>query len=197
LFDIDIALRPDGASGLMVSPFAAFAKYQAESAWLWEHQALTRARYCAGNAEIGARFEALRVSVLSQERDEAVLKREILAMREKMHGAHPNRSELFDLKHDAGGMIDIEFIVQFLVLRHANRHARLTADIGNIALLKLCGELGLIDAGLADTVANAYRGFRKMQHQLRMQGKDRARVEAAAVSGDTAVVVKLWKTVFS
>ncbi|TFW08306.1 bifunctional [glutamate--ammonia ligase]-adenylyl-L-tyrosine phosphorylase/[glutamate--ammonia-ligase] adenylyltransferase [Oxalobacteraceae bacterium OM1] len=196
LFDIDIALRPDGASGLLVSSVNAFEKYQANSAWLWEHQALTRARYCAGDAAIGARFEAIREAVLRQQRDPDVLRREVLAMRKKLHDAHPNRSELFDLKHDAGGMIDIEFIVQFLVLRHAAQYPQLTADIGNIALLKLCGELALIDAPLATSVADAYRTFRKLQHQIRLQGSDRARVETEKIAAEADCVTRLWQAVF-
>jgi glutamate-ammonia-ligase adenylyltransferase len=195
LFDVDIALRPDGASGLLVSRVAAFEKYQKESAWVWEHQALTRARFCAGDTAIGERFEAVREEVLRQERDPEKLKSEVLAMRKRMHEAHPNRSDQFDLKHDAGGMIDIEFIVQFLVLRNAAQYPQLTADIGNIALLKLCGELGLIDATLAGDVAHAYRSFRKMQHEIRLQGHDRARVAMERVARDAENVRRLWKEV--
>jgi glutamate-ammonia-ligase adenylyltransferase len=195
LFDVDIALRPDGASGLLVSRLAAFEKYQKDSAWVWEHQALTRARFCAGDTAIGERFEAVREEVLRQERDPEKLRSEVLAMRKRMHEAHPNRSDQFDLKHDAGGMIDIEFIVQFLVLRNAAQYARLTADIGNIALLKLCGELGLIDATLAGDVAHAYRSFRKMQHEIRLQGHDRARVAMDRVARDAENVRRLWKEV--
>jgi [glutamine synthetase] adenylyltransferase / [glutamine synthetase]-adenylyl-L-tyrosine phosphorylase len=192
LFDIDIALRPDGASGLLVSRLSAFEKYQAESAWVWEHQALTRARFCAGDAAIGARFEAIRESVLRQSRDEEKLREEVRVMRKKMYDAHPNRSTQFDLKHDAGGMIDIEFIVQYLVLLHASHYPQLTADIGNIALLKLCGELGLIDQTLAGQVADAYRMFRKLQHQIRLQGNDRARVDMERVAQQAAQVQALW-----
>jgi glutamate-ammonia-ligase adenylyltransferase len=195
LFDVDIALRPDGASGLLVSRVTAFEKYQKESAWVWEHQALTRARFCAGDTTIGERFEAVREEVLRQERDPEKLRSEVLAMRKRMHEAHPNRSDQFDLKHDAGGMIDIEFIVQFLVLRNAAQYPRLTADIGNIALLKLCGELGLIDATLAGDVAHAYRSFRKMQHEIRLQGHDRARVAMDRVARDAENVRRLWKEV--
>ncbi|GIZ50655.1 glutamate-ammonia-ligase adenylyltransferase [Noviherbaspirillum aridicola] len=196
LFDIDIALRPDGASGLLVSRVSAFEKYQLNSAWVWEHQALTRARFCAGDAEIGTRFEAIREAVLRQQRDPVKLREEVLAMRRRMHEAHPNRSGLFDLKHDAGGMIDIEFIVQFLVLRESARHPQLTADIGNIALLRLFGQLGLVDGALGEQVANAYRRFRRLQHQIRLQGSDRARVEAASVAEDGERVRRLWAEVF-
>ena len=193
LFDVDIALRPDGASGLLVSSIASFEKYQAASAWTWEHQALTRARLCAGDAAIVARFEAIREAVLRQSRDIEKLRQEVLSMRQKMHEGHPNRSTLFDLKHDAGGMIDIEFIVQFLVLCHAQQYPQLTADIGNIALLKLCGELGLIDPAVAGATADAYRGFRKLQHQIRLQGKEQARVEIDRVAAEAALVKQLWR----
>jgi glutamate-ammonia-ligase adenylyltransferase len=196
LFDIDIALRPDGASGLLVSSFATFEKYQRNSAWVWEHQALTRARYCAGDTGIGDRFEALREDLLRQERDPQKLTQEVLGMRMKMHQAHPNPSTLFDLKHDDGGMIDIEFLVQFLVLRYASQYQQLTGDIGNIALLKLCGSLGLIDAALADDVANAYRLFRKLQHQIRLRGEERARTPIERVQKETDSVKRLWLEVF-
>jgi len=197
LFDIDIALRPDGASGLLVSSITAFEKYQRQAAWLWEHQALTRARFCAGNTDIGNRFERLREAVLQLPRAPDNLKKEILAMRQKMHDAHPNRSDLFDLKHDAGGMIDIEFIVQYLVLRYAASHPNLTADIGNIALLHLTGSFKLIDPALASMVADAYRRFRKIQHQIRLTGEDRARVERARLAGEVTAVQKLWDAVFT
>jgi glutamate-ammonia-ligase adenylyltransferase len=197
LFDIDIALRPDGASGLLVSPIAAFEKYQTTSAWLWEHQALTRARFCAGDMAIGARFEALRENVLLQTRDPQKLADEICAMRKRMHDAHPNPSAEFDVKHDAGGMIDIEFAVQFIVLRYAAAHPELIGDIGNIALLKLAGKLGLIDKGLADQVADAYRLFRKLQHQIRMQGVERARVAPQSLAAEIGSVQRLWEVLFS
>jgi glutamate-ammonia-ligase adenylyltransferase len=197
LFDVDIALRPDGASGLICSSIASFEKYQLSSAWVWEHQALTRARFCAGDEAIGHRFESLRQQVLRLPRDPEKLRTEILAMRKRLHDAHPNRSPLFDLKHDDGGMIDIEFMVQFLVLRHADHYPELTADIGNIALLKLCGQLGLVDAGLAGQVADAYRMFRRLQHQIRLRGEERARVAVERIEGERASVVALFAQVFA
>jgi glutamate-ammonia-ligase adenylyltransferase len=93
-------------------------------------------------------------------------------------------------------MIDIEFIVQYLVLRHAAAYPQLTANVGNIALLKLCGSLGLIDAQLADGAAGAYRALRRLQHQLRLQGQDNARVERALVAVHADVVVRLWHACF-
>lgn len=199
LFDIDIALRPDGASGMLVSSLAAFERYQSEAAWIWEHQALTRARFCAGDAAIGARFEAIREQVLRKDRagQAAVLKNEVVQMRARMHDANLNRSTQFDLKHDAGGMIDIEFIVQYLVLRHAHTYPQLTANAGNIALLHLCGELGLIDATLGSQVAAAYRAMRKLQHSVRLQGHDKTRVEPAQVGAHPDSVLRLWHACFT
>ncbi|TCS38665.1 glutamate-ammonia-ligase adenylyltransferase [Paucimonas lemoignei] len=197
LFDVDIALRPDGASGLLVTSVTSFEKYQMESAWLWEHQALTRARFCAGDADIGARFESIREAVLRKPREEASLKHEVLAMRKRLREAHPNASTLFDLKHDEGGMIDIEFMVQYLILRHAAQYAELVPDIGNIALLKLCGKLGLINSELAEKTADAYRKFRKLQHQVRLQGADKARVAPQRVEKDVTAVTQLWAEIFA
>ncbi len=197
LFDIDIALRPDGASGLLVSSVSSFARYQEKSAWLWEHQALTRARFCAGDASIGEQFEKIREQVLRQQRDIDKLRAEVISMRKKMHDANINRSDLFDLKQDAGGMIDIEFIVQFLVLKYASQYPELTANKGNIALLKRCGELGLIDLQLANQTSDAYRLFRKLQHGIRLQGEDRARVENERVSKEANATKALWDSLFA
>jgi glutamate-ammonia-ligase adenylyltransferase len=180
-----------------VSSVAAFEKYQSNSAWVWEHQALTRARFCAGDAGIGQRFEQIRDAVLRKERPaDGPLKQEVLAMRKRMYDAKPNHTALFDLKQDPGGMIDIEFIVQFLVLQHSAAWPQLTLNTGNIALLKLCGELGLIDAGLAAKVGDAYRKLRKLQHQLRLQGQDLARVDPGLVADEAAQVSILWAAIF-
>ncbi len=196
LFETDLRLRPDGASGLMVSSIDAFRRYQRESAWVWEHQALTRARFCAGDAAVGAEFEAERRAVLQLRRDERKLREEVLAMRKKLLEGHPNRSDSFDLKHDRGGMIDIEFVVQYLVLAHAHRHPELVANAGNIALLKLAAELGLIPADLAESVRSAYREFRRRQHGLRLNGAKYARVPPAEVKDEIAATLALWRKVF-
>ena len=192
LFDIDIALRPDGASGLMVTSIDAFEKYQTRAAWIWEHQALTRARFCAGERAIGDRFEALRTALLQRPREAGQLRHDVLDMRRKLHAANPNRTALFDLKQDKGGMIDIEFMVQYLVLAHAAHYPQLCADIGNIGLLKLCGELGLIDPGAALQVADAYRQMRRLQHQVRLQGRERERVDVGRIMREVTAVVGLW-----
>ncbi|RPI46290.1 MAG: bifunctional [glutamate--ammonia ligase]-adenylyl-L-tyrosine phosphorylase/[glutamate--ammonia-ligase] adenylyltransferase [Betaproteobacteria bacterium] len=196
LYETDLRLRPDGASGLMVSPFEAFEAYQRQKAWVWEHQALTRARHVAGDAGVGQRFDALRCEILRERRDPAVLKREITAMRAKMLDAHPNRSALFDLKHDRGGIIDVEFIVQYLVLAHASVHAELTANSGNLALILRSAQLGLIPLNLAQAVHAAYRTYRKLQHGLRLRGERYARIETASVAPQIEAVRRLWEHVF-
>jgi [glutamine synthetase] adenylyltransferase / [glutamine synthetase]-adenylyl-L-tyrosine phosphorylase len=197
LFETDLQLRPSGSSGLLVSSVAAFEEYQEHAAWSWEHQALTRARFCAGDKGVGLEFENIRTRILRRERDPAALAREVLAMREKLHAAHPNRSGMFDLKHDGGGMIDIEFAVQFLVLAHAHVHAQLTGNLGNIALLGIAAELGLIDKGTAEKCRKAYRDFRRLQHALRLNGARYARVPPEQVSEDAGAVRNLWDSVFS
>ncbi|TAK85512.1 MAG: bifunctional [glutamate--ammonia ligase]-adenylyl-L-tyrosine phosphorylase/[glutamate--ammonia-ligase] adenylyltransferase [Betaproteobacteria bacterium] len=197
LFDTDLQLRPGGGSGLMVSSIAAFERYQEQSAWVWEHQALTRARYCAGDKRVGAAFEAIRERILRRERDPQALEGEIRAMRAKLHAAHPNRSGLFDLKHDHGGMIDVEFAVQFLVLAHAHRYPELTRNLGNIALLRMAAEHGLLDKELAENARNAYREFRRRQHALRLNGAQYARVPQAEVAAHVQTVQALTRALFA
>jgi glutamate-ammonia-ligase adenylyltransferase len=196
LFETDLQLRPSGNSGLLVSSLAAFEEYQEHAAWTWEHQALTRARYCAGDEAVGLEFERIRKKILMRARDPARLAREVLEMRERLHRAHPNRSGLFDLKHDAGGMIDIEFTVQFLVLAHAHRHAELTGNLGNIALLGIAASLQLIPAETAEACRNAYREFRRLQHALRLNGAQYARVPQERVAAHVQAVRELWRAVF-
>ena len=197
LFETDLELRPSGASGLLVSTVDAFARYQEENAWVWEHQALTRARYSAGDRSVGDAFEAIRERILTRERDAKPLAQEIAAMRDKLHAAHPNPTPLFDLKHDRGGMIDIEFVVQYLVLAHACRHAALTKNLGNIALLGMAGELGLLDPALAARGQAAYRDYRRRQHALRLNGAAFARVPREEVAMHVAAVQRLWADVIA
>ncbi len=180
----------------------AFRRYQiregdaANTAWVWEHQALSRARYCAGDAELGGQFEVIRDKVLTMPRDAAVLANEIVAMRERVSAGHPNRSVLFDLKHDRGGMVDIEFMVQFLVLLHAARHPALVRNVGNISLMRLAAGFGLMTEDEAETVGTAYRTYRKLQHQLRLDGMEKARVEPETVLHEREAVMGLWGRMF-
>ncbi len=195
LFEIDLRLRPNGSAGLLVSNLDGFRQYQRSAAWVWEHQALTRARFAAGDASIGEAFERERRAILARQRDLTALRDEVVKMRAKMHEGHPNRSELFDLKHDAGGMVDIEFIVQFLVLAHAHDHPDLIDNAGNIALLHRAGSAGLIEPALADSVASAYRQLRQLQHQLRLNDASFARIEPERLTEERQAVRRLWQQV--
>ena len=196
LYDTDLRLRPDGASGLLVSRLDAFAQYQHTKAWVFEHQALTRARFVAGDSDIGRRFEQLRVEILCLRRELPQLRHEVALMRARMLEGHPNASGLFDIKHDRGGIVDVEFIVQYLVLGYAHAHAELTGNLGNLALLRMAGRLGLIDPAGAEAVHQSYREFRRMQHALRLQGERYARVEKDKVAGLVGPVLRLWDAVF-
>ncbi|UCH47383.1 MAG: bifunctional [glutamate--ammonia ligase]-adenylyl-L-tyrosine phosphorylase/[glutamate--ammonia-ligase] adenylyltransferase [Betaproteobacteria bacterium] len=196
LYETDLRLRPNGAAGLLVSSVEAFRDYQFKQAWVWEHQALTRARAVCGDADIGADFEQTRIDVLAQSRELDKLRTEVVNMRQKMRDGHPNKSDLFDLKHDIGGIVDVEFVVQYLVLGYAAQYPPLTGNIGNLALLNLAAELGLIPQDLAADVVNAYRQFRAQQHALRLQGERYARLDLAEVSKEVASVVELWSWVF-
>ena len=200
LFETDLRLRPNGDSGLVVSSMAAFRQYQLESAWLWEHQALTRARFTAGDPAVGAAFERIRCEVLCQKRDLAKLREEIMAMRKKMLDAHATtmdeRDTVFNLKHDAGGLIDVEFVVQYLVLGYSWQYRELTGNKGNIALLAMAAQRGLIPVDLADAVRDAYRDYRRMQHVARLNDQT-SRIAKADVAERVVVVRRLWKTVFN
>jgi glutamate-ammonia-ligase adenylyltransferase len=203
LFEIDTRLRPNGSAGFLVTNAAAFKKYQMRegdnAAWVWEHQALTRARCSAGNTSVGLDFDAVRSEVLSQKRNIDQLRSEILGMRGKVHIGHPNSSGEFDLKHDSGGMVDIEFIVQFLVLAYAHQYAQLIGNLGNIALLRIAGDVGLIQKLSATSVGDAYRLFRARQHRLRLDGAEKTRIklddEPELVSARNAVET-LWLEIF-
>ncbi len=195
LFDTDLRLRPNGDAGLLVVSLESFRQYQLQNAWVWEHQALTRARFCAGDREIGRKFEEIRIEVLRQPRDLGTLRTEVLAMRQRMRDAHPPKAGIFDLKHDQGGLIDVEFMVQYLVLGHAHAHAALTGNLGNIALLRIAGELGLIPVEQAAFVADAYREYRRLQHGLRLNTQE-SRVAPAQVETQAAGVRQLWALLF-
>jgi glutamate-ammonia-ligase adenylyltransferase len=195
LYEIDLRLRPDGEAGVLAVSLDALEQYQLEHAWPWEHQAITRARFAAGDPEVGRGFEAIRRKVLLLERDPVTLRDEVRSMRSKISAGHPNPSTQFDLKHDRGGMVDIEFVTQYLVLCHARNHPVLLENLGNIALLRLAAENKLIPADLATEVADAYRVFRKAQHALRLQGADAARVAPTEFVVERDAVTALWNTV--
>ena len=199
LYDVDMQLRPNGNAGVLVSPLEAFQHYQLQdrdnSAWVWEHQALTRARFCCGDKTIGAAFDDIRRAVLLRIRDWDALRLEILHMRQLIHQGNVNHSDRFDVKHDTGGMIDIEFIVQALILAHAHQYPELIDNVGNVALLQRAGTMGLIDSGLAEQVAIGYARLRGFQHQERLKGASQARVDMAFVADIKPAVIALWNDV--
>ncbi len=197
LYETDLRLRPDGASGLLVSRVEAFAEYQHRSAWVWEHQALTRARFVVGDAAIGMRFEALRRDILCLERDPVSLRTEVAAMRARMRAEHARQPDSFDLKLDPGGIVDVEFVVQFLVLAHANRHPALIENRGNISLLAQAESLGLLPPGVGTAAADAYRDYRRLQHKLRLGGEREPRLGTGELTRQRAAVERLWATVMA
>lgn len=202
LFDVDLRLRPNGENGLAVSSFDMFSRYQrnvdGNGAWLWEHQALTRARFVAGDPDLGRKFEAERVAILREPRNRDALKVEVSAMRAKMLEGHPNSSGLFDLKHDRGGMVDVEFIVQYLVLGWSAEFPELVNNFGNILLLEMCARLGLIDEASAAKAVLAYRRYRALQHEIRLNAGEGvpARVPLDMAEAEREAVKTLWREVF-
>ena len=172
LFDVDLRLRPNGESGLVVTPFSMFCEYQrnqgGKGAWFWEHQALTRARFVAGDKELGARFEAERRAILTEPKDPEKAREEVLLMRSRMRDGHEQRDGWFDLKVGDGGMVDLEFCVQYLVLVYSATFPQLVNNFGNIHLLEMAAQLQLIDTNLALRAMRAYRRFRVVQHELRL-----------------------------
>ncbi len=237
LFEIDTALRPNGNSGLLVTTFDAYANYQQQrgsnTAWTWEHQAMTRARYVLGVEEVAPtlgtapgpgrspertsslppegvqpalgrpgggpklrpRFDAVRQAVITAPRDEAALRGEIVAMRDKVREARPVKAGVFDVKHSPGGMVDAEFAVQYLVLAHSHRDPELQDNVGNIALLQRAEAVGLLPPGVGEAAASAYRVLRKVQHQARLDEAP-TQVELPGLQVERDAVLALWKAVF-
>jgi glutamate-ammonia-ligase adenylyltransferase len=199
LFEIDTALRPNGNSGLLITTFDAYANYQkgrgSNTAWTWEHQAMTRARFVCGMRELAPRFDAVREAVITAPRDAQALKREIVAMREKVRAARPVRAERFDVKHSPGGMVDVEFAVQYLVLSQSASHRELISNVGNIALLQRAEAGGLLPRGVGDAAAAAYRELRKVQHGARLN-EEPTQLPADAMAPEREAVLALWRAVF-
>ncbi len=199
LYEIDTALRPNGSSGLLITSFESYANYQQQrgsnTAWTWEHQAMTRARCVLGSAGLRAGFDAVRKTVISAPRDAAGLREEIRAMRAKVRAAHPVRGVLFEVKHSPGGMVDIEFAVQYLVLLHGCDHPGLLDNVGNIALLQRAQECGLLPDGVGTHAADAYRSLRHLQHQARLN-EEHTEVPDASVLAERTAGLALWDTIF-
>lgn len=196
LYELDTQLRPGGRSGLMVSSVQAFAKYQRESAWTWEHQALARSRFVVGDAELGADFTRIRHEVLCTP-PSADLRDKVLDMREKMRAHAPKIPEgQFDLKHGAGGLVDIEFMVQYLLLKHAHAEpvvVRMSDNIRQLAALEATGLIASVDAA---TLRDAYRRLRIEAHRCYLD--DRNGIVAAVPWAEMRGKVRdIWAQVFA
>ena len=193
LYEVDTRLRPSGASGLLVSNFDAFATYQRERAWTWEHQALVRARPVAGSTALGQAFRELRREVLSRPREEGPLRREVKEMRRKMVQAHGSKErDRFHLKHDPGGITDIEFMVQYAVLAWAHAHPELLDHTDNIRILERLEKARLLEPEEAVLLADAYRLYRARLHRLVLQEAPPA-VPAGEFEDQRAAVTRLWQ----
>jgi glutamate-ammonia-ligase adenylyltransferase len=170
LYEVDTRLRPDGASGLLVSSLDAFADYQRRSAWTWENQALVRARLIAGDAEIGRYFERVRSGVLARPRTAEKLAKEVCEMRQRMRTElDRSGSDRFDLKHGRGGIVDIEFMVQWGVLLWANKHSELLRYTDNLNLLEAFSRAGLMAGDEVLELTAAYCDIRTRINHLDLQ----------------------------
>ncbi len=172
LYEIDMRLRPSGSGGILVSHIESFNNYQMESAWTWEHQALIRARAIGGDRRLASRFEEIRKTVLSRSRDPKTLKADVNKMRKRMRNEHLKpESGVFDLKQDYGGIVDIEFLVQYLVLLKAVPYPQLLEWTDNVRLLQELAQTDVIDENTAYLMRKAYLIYRAAAHRLDLQEK--------------------------
>ncbi|EZQ18647.1 bifunctional glutamine-synthetase adenylyltransferase/deadenyltransferase [Halopseudomonas bauzanensis] len=205
LYDVDMRLRPSGDAGLLVTSLDAFARYQREQAWTWEHQALVRARPLAGCPRLGEKFIRLRADVLGQEREEAKLRQDVLSMRQKMrdnlatqatHGGFApaafSAETLFDLKQDAGGIVDIEFMVQYAVLAWSCRYPELLRFTDNIRILDGLRDAGLIAGEDVQRLQEAYKAYRAAAHRLALQ-KQPGKTPGDQFHDYRHDIIRLWR----
>jgi glutamate-ammonia-ligase adenylyltransferase len=198
LYEIDLRLRPSGASGALVSSEAAFERYQHEAAWTWEHQALVRARVVAGSAALAQQFARIRRDVLGKERDQGKLAQDIVNMRLRMRRDLGSRKpgDTFQLKQDAGGLVDIEFIVQYLVLAHAHDQPALLEWTDNMRLLDTAAVCGVLDAREAATLQDIYIEYRTLLHRLALD-KASYRLTATSLAAQRQQVTAIWDALFA
>ena len=157
---------------------------------------MTRARFVMGLQSLRPAFDAVRHAVIGAPRDAASLRAEIVAMRERVRQAHPVPEGRFDVKHSAGGMVDVEFVVQYLVLMHTARHPELADNVGNIALLHRAESVGLLPAGVGQAAADAYRDMRWLQHRARLN-EDPTAVPQEQLASQREAVLALWRHVMA
>lgn len=193
LYETDLRLRPNGDAGFLAHSIAAFEKYQRENAWTWEHQSLTRARFICGTPDVQTAFDRIRTEMLTAERDQTVLAGEIIEMREKMFPTHPPADS--NVKYARGGVVDVEFIVQYLILAHARQYPQLLDNYGNIALLNIAADCSLIDKTFAEQSRTAYRFYRQQQHNTKLRDAKKTEVTDELLT-HYGNVRKLWQEVF-
>ena len=196
LYEVDMRLRPSGQSGTLVTSLAAFRDYQKTRAWTWEHQALVRARAIAGAPRLRQAFEEVRREILCQPRDDAKLKRDVVEMRARMAAGHPLPEQGFHLKHSRGGIVDIEFMVQYWVLRWAHAYPVLTHHTDNISILEALHAHGLLETTQLELLGKAYRRYLSMEHRLKLA--ERGSVTELATLGELPQAVRrIWDKTFA
>ena len=172
LYQPDMRLRPSGSSGILVSHIQGFKEYQMNKAWTWEHQAIIKARPISGDIQMAKRFEQIRNQVLTRPRIMSKLQEEVVDMRKRMRRElSSHEPELFDLKQDTGGIVDIEFLVQYLVLLNSSEYNELTRWTDNVRLLETLNKTGIIEDPIARLLKEAYLTYRAAVHQLSLQEK--------------------------
>jgi glutamate-ammonia-ligase adenylyltransferase len=195
LYETDMRLRPNGNSGLLVTSLKALERYQLEDAWTWEHQALVRARAVVGDPAVIEGFNLIRRMVLCQRRDVDKLRAEVVDMRNKMaENLDAGTEQMFDVKQGRGGLVDIEFLVQFGVLRWAHDYPGLTEWTDNARLLQRLGEYGLFDAKRTGQLFSAYRVYRAITHRRALQ-EENALVAQDELGEERAMVSEIWREV--
>lgn len=193
LYEVDARLRPSGAAGMLVSTLTAFGDYQRSEAWTWEHQALVRARPVYGDAQMHRRFDAIRREILCRGRDAATLRCEVAEMREKMRTHLGSRDAAqFDIKADRGGIVDIEFIAQYLVLRYGAEQPGLTRWSDNVRIFELMAQYAVMPQEEADALTHAYVTLRNTLHHLAPQAQPGV-VESARFADERAQVCDSWQ----
>ncbi|PQP33017.1 bifunctional [glutamate--ammonia ligase]-adenylyl-L-tyrosine phosphorylase/[glutamate--ammonia-ligase] adenylyltransferase [Desulfobacteraceae bacterium SEEP-SAG10] len=192
LYQPDMRLRPSGSSGILVSHIQGFKEYQMYKAWTWEHQAIIKARPISGDIRMAKRFEQIRNQVLARPRIMSKLKEEVVDMRDRMRKElSSHEPEIFDLKQDTGGIVDIEFLVQYLVLLKSSEYNELTRWTDTVRLLETLNQTGIIEADIAYLLKEAYLTYRSAVHQLSLQEKP-AKVPESKFRGLRENVKKIW-----
>ncbi|MBW2681097.1 MAG: bifunctional [glutamate--ammonia ligase]-adenylyl-L-tyrosine phosphorylase/[glutamate--ammonia-ligase] adenylyltransferase [Deltaproteobacteria bacterium] len=192
LYQPDMRLRPSGSSGILVSHIQGFKEYQMNKAWTWEHQAIIKARPISGDIRMAKRFEQIRNQVLIRPRIMSNLKQEVVDMRDRMRRELSSpEPEVFDLKQDTGGIVDIEFLVQYLVLLKAGEYNELTRWTDTVRLLETLNQTGIINADIAHLLKVAYLTYRAAVHQLSLQEKP-AKVHENKFRDLRKNVEKIW-----